>query len=400
MEISFSLRSLLWSAAVSVCFSSCQLPQQWVAQLPGIAQPTVKRALPSREGVELFRRAVELNVPQQASGLNDTARVLAGMEPSSGRGHDIRSSTQWQNHKAKMDELWKNFEWRHAQPIGNWAGSQINDLRSASAVFYPFSGPDVLFAHHFFPSAETLVLCGLEPCEPLPPLTGLSEGEIAQGLDGLATSLNTVMQFSFFITKDMRQDLVSTRFRGVLPVMLAFLSRTGHSVESVEQVRLSAEGVPVLAAGGNGVMIRARTGWGAPKRVFYFRQDLSDSGTSAGSPLLRFVSSMGQPPAFVKSASYLMHEGGFGNIRRYLQQSCSAIVQDPSGVPYRELLASGHDLRLYGNYQGTIDMFSEHQQPDLIQAYASGQHAAQPIGFGVGYVFNADRTCLMVARRR
>jgi len=74
-------------------------------------------------------------------------------------------------------------------------------------------------------------------------------------------------------------------------------------------------------------------------------------------------------------------------------------VQDPSGIPYRNLVGSGMDLRLYGNYQGTLEMFSEHQQTDLIQAYREGRHSARPIDFGVGYMFDPSRTCLMVARR-
>jgi hypothetical protein len=371
-------------------------------QLPNPQGSTVQRALPAEEGQELFRNAAELNIPQAAASLNDTARVLAGLPAAGlGGGHPIRQTAQWQQHQSQMNTLWDNFEWRHGQPISQWSSSQIGDLRNARSVFYPFSGPDVLFAQQFFPGADTLVLCGLEPCEPLPPMEGLSQEEIANGLNGLASSLNTVMQFSFFITKDMRNDFVSTRFRGVLPVMLTFLARSGHVVESVDLVKMGGDGSILLTSGSSasGVMIRASNGLGRTKRIFYFRQDLSDGATNAGSPLLRFVSSLGQPPAFLKSASYLLHEGGFSNIRNYLLSNCQAIVQDPSGIPYASLVKAGHDIRLYGNYQGTIDLFNEHQQPDLKAAFAEGRHQATPLTFGVGYVFDSSKTCLMVARR-
>jgi hypothetical protein len=94
-----------------------------------------------------------------------------------------------------------------------------------------------------------------------------------------------------------------------------------------------------------------------------------------------------------------MHEDSFSGIRDYLLTQCRAIVQDPSGVPYRSLVNPSLDLRLYGNYQGTIDIFSNANQPDLINAYSQGKHGAQPINFGVGYLYTPSNTCLMVARR-
>ena len=53
-------------------------------------------------------------------------------------------------------------------------------------------------------------------------------------------------------------------------------------------------------------------------------------------------------------------------------------------------------MDLYGNYRGTLDMFGTHQQPDLISAYQQGQ--GQALDFGIGYMFQPERTCLMVAR--
>lgn len=409
MSLSCALLPRVITAGLALAlFPSCQLPkqaQQWVTKVTAAVRspaPEVRRAMSVDQG-DIFRAPREFNVPSGNTTITDTARLLAGL-PAAGRDSfaRLRASDQWQAHQRKMTELWSNFAWRHQTPIQNWAATETSDLQGAGGLFYPFSGPDFLFAHTFFPHADTIVLCGLEPCEPLPPLAQLSGPEIASGLDGIVTSVSTAMQFSFFITKDMRRDLVSTRFRGVLPLILAFMAGTGHSIESVDLVRLDGNGTPVLAQASNqapGVMIRAISPSGQLRRVFYFRQDLSDESLNPGSPLLRFASSLGSPPAFVKSASYLMHESGFSNIRNYLTTNCRAIVQDPSGVPYRNLLGAGLDIRLYGNYQGTLEMFAEHNQPDLIQAYSEGRHGARPISFGVGYMFDPSRTSLMVARR-
>lgn len=368
---------------------------------------TVMRAQPP-DGNEAFSTAYALNAPQRAATLNDTARMLAGLPTPNGRDSfaDVRGSSGWRSHQQQMNGLWADYLGRHELPIRQWAAREIGDLQNAGALFYPFSGPDFLFANAFFPRAETVVLCGLESAEPLPQLSSLSGADIEAGLDGLREALNNVMQFSFFITKDMRTDLQSTRFRGVLPVLLVFLARSGHSVESVDSIRLDASGHPVLmnggggAANGAGLLIRARTPQGASRRVFYFRQDLSNDSVRPGVPLLNFVSQLGQPPAFTKSASYLMHEDSFSGIRDFLMQGCRALVQDPSGVPYQHLVRSGKEIRLYGSYQGTLDIFREHGQPDLVEAYRQGRHPVQPLEFGVGYLYSPASTSLMVARSR
>lgn len=383
----FTPRTLLLSFCVALLLSSCRLPEEGV---------TVRRAQPAGQ-TSLYTGAAALNVPLRASAINDVARMLAGLDSSGPR------SSAWPYHQQQMDAMWRRHELGRGQRVRTWAAQEIGDLQRYRALFYPFSGPDYLFAQELFPSAETYILCGLEPAEPLPDLRTLTEGEIAIGLNGLRQSLASILGAGYFITKDMRSDLQSTRFRGTLPVLLAFLARTGASVESVDIVRLDGTGTPVLAAvsGGTapGLMIRFRTGTGGMKRLFYFRQDLSNGSTKPGGPFLTFVAKQGTPPALVKSASYLMHDSGFSNIRSYLLHSTPGIVQDPSGVPYRDLIQAGLSVDLYGNYQGTLGIFGQ-QQPDLMAAYRSGQHRVQPVDFGFGYLYNRATTSILVARRR
>lgn len=391
------------ASALPLLLVGCQHPNEQTDSLATDVPPEVRRAMSPEDGVTLFEAPTEFNVPSGNVSINDTARLFAGL-PAAGSDvfSSLRSSATWAEHQRKMDAMWATFEARHAGPIRAWAQTEIPDLQRAAGLFYPFSGPDFLFAHTFFPKVDTIILCGLEPCEPLPPLHQLTPDELANGLDGLITSVSSAMQFSFFITKDMRRDLVSTRFRGVLPLILSFMARTGHQIESIDLVQLDAAGNPIILRGTQspGLMIRAYGPAGNMRRVFYFRQDLADQSLKPGHPLLQFASSMGNPPAFVKSASYLMHESYFSTIRNYLTTQCRGVVQDPSGIPYANLLSAGLDLRLYGNYSGTLDIFSNRQQPDLIQAYREGRHNAQPLSFGIGYMYSPERTSLMVARRR
>lgn len=383
--------SLLSALSATLLLTQCSTP-------PG---PTEVRRAEAVDGTELFPAPVELNVPKSNIALNDAARFLAGMPPLGGQDafRDLRASPQWQSHATRMNGLWHDFTIRHGQPVSNWASAEMGDLRRANAVFYPFSGPDFLFAHLFYPHAETYLLCGLEPCDPLPDWGWLTPDDIASGCDGLYNSLDNILQFSYFITKEMKSDLQSTRFRGVLPVFLVFLARTGHVVESIDAVRLDGNGNPEVISKSNGTppgLLIRYSGVGGSKRIFYFSQDLGDGACKPGGPFLRFASSLGKPAALAKSASYLMHEPYFSHVRNHVLTHCRGIVQDPSGIPYRSFAERGWNVRLYGNYQRTLDIFQKYEQPDLSSAYQTG--GGEPIGFGIGYLTNPATTSLMLAR--
>lgn len=366
-------------ASVGLLLTSCQSPQK--------AEPLKG----SSEGAQA------LNVPARASDINEVARLLAGMQVSSG------TQSAWPYHQRQMDMLWRRYSQGRGQKVRGWANQEIPDLQRYPALFYPFSGPDLIYAYDMFPNTQTYILCGLEPAEPLPDIRSLSEGEVAIGLNGLRTALDSIVNAGYFVTKDMRNDLQTTRLRGTLPILLAFLARKEARIESVDVVQLDASGTPVLAAVSSGaapgLLIRFRSASGQKKQLYYFRQDLSNSGTKLGGPLLTFVANQGTPPALVKSASYLMHQSSFSNIRTYLTNSTPGIVQDPSGVPYQDLVKAGLKIDLYGNYQNTLNIFSQ-QQPDLRAAYRSGQHPVKSMDFGFGYLFNRSTTSIIVARRK
>lgn len=368
---------------------------------------TVRRAEAVEDGRQLFTDQQSWNLPGANVSLNDAARMLAGMAPArvSDGFADVRRTEAWRRHQREMDKLWADYEGRHEGPIRQWAAQEMPDLARAQTLFYPFSGPDFLFAQAFFPRAETMVMCGLEPAEGLPMMNQLSPAEVSAGLGTLRTAISSVIQFSFFITKDMRNDLQASRFKGVLPVLLVFMARSGHAVESVDAIRISGDGSPVItpveAGSAPGLMIRCRSPLGGLVRVFYVRQNLADDSLKSGGPFLAFVRQVAPGVAFTKSASYLMHESYFSTIRNHLLNERSGLVQDPSGVPYRNFDQSVWDLRLYGGYRRTLDLFGEGaQQPDLAQAYAEGRHGARPLPFGIGYLYHPNATCLMVARRR
>jgi len=331
----------------------------------------------------------------EGSGLDDVARYLAGLPGPRGSAlTPFRERPEWAAHTRNLSALWRRFDTLRRWPIQSWGSREMGGMRSAGTLFYPFSGPDFLFADTFFPSARNYVLCGLESADPLPPLGGLSDEQRAAGLASLNTALTSSLSFSFFITKDMKADLQRSEFKGVLPVMLVFLARGGHAIHSVEAVSLDPGGqVAARGAGTPGFRIR----FGQGRTLYYFATDLSNGGFHDQSRFARFVRSLGPCVAFTKSASYLMHEDYFSNIRSFVLGWCSAVLQDDSGIPYRSFTPDRWDVRLYGRYSGVLGIFDKYYQPDLAEADARG---GDPLGFGIGYKHNEGQSVMILARKR
>ncbi|HQZ26554.1 MAG: hypothetical protein KA250_14605 [Verrucomicrobiales bacterium] len=327
--------------------------------------------------------------------LDDTARYLAGLP--GGARNDLavsRTSPEWKSHQSRMDALWSTHAGRRSH-IRSFRG-QLGGLGSPGVLFYPFGGPDYLHASALFPGASNYVLVGLEGVDTMPELASLSASDLNRSLGGVANALRTVTGASYFITTEMRADLQSSPLRGTLPLLLAEIARDGKTVQSVSAVGLDAGGNLTSRAAG-----AACPGWhirAGGKNIFYFKKDLSNGGLG-DRRLLNFVSSKGNPVTFVKSASYLMHQGSFSTVRDYIVNSSRGLVQDPSGVPYRNLQTAGWNLKLYGNYQGAGAPFTSYGQPDLAAAYANGTHPVRPMNFGMGYLLDPKSTSLIVGHR-
>ncbi|MEM0897645.1 MAG: hypothetical protein AAGJ79_12260, partial [Verrucomicrobiota bacterium] len=344
----------------------------------------VRRAVPVDEG-----RAYAITTP------NEQARFLAGQSGRASSYAALRSTAYWRNHAYQMDIRWKRASGRLGS-IRSWQRGALAGVPAAgNTVFYPFGGPDFLYAHSFFPNARTYLLCGLEPVGSVPNLNAMSDGELNFALQGLQTSIASSLDYSYFITKDMRVDLSRTKLRGVLPVLLVYLARTGHTIHAVEAVGMTSSGeIAASSKGGDGIRIRCSTSFGTSRTVCYFRTDLSNSG---GDRFHRLMAAHRPGVTFIKSASYLLHSGGFSKTRAAIERYSEAIVQDPSGIPYKYLIDGEWNIRLHGNYEGTLDMFRRYYQADLHGAYQ--RSGGTRLGFGVGYRFDPSVSSLLVARK-
>jgi hypothetical protein len=159
-------------------------------------------------GVLAFSTSLFISGAQaQSADANDTARLLAGMQPSAPSPFlALTKDLAWQRHSDRLNAIFAQVEKRQLARIRTW--SRMKLTAPSPVLFYMFSGPDFLYASAFFPNASTYVMSGLEPTGPIPNLKKLSRESLAHGLRNIEESLNSILTYSFFQTIDMRRTLV------------------------------------------------------------------------------------------------------------------------------------------------------------------------------------------------
>jgi hypothetical protein len=245
---------------------------------------------------------------------------------------------------------------------------------------------------------------------PIPDVQSFSSGALSQVLSNLRKSLNAVLEFSFFKTKDMKNDLSGTQLRGTLPVIYVFLSRAGSKLESAELVTLDDDGhvvaaetpaAPAAASADapkknliHGAKITFTVGGGSPQTVYYFSSDLSNDGIKKHKGFVSFCNSLGQGVGFAKAASYLMHEDYFSTVRDFLLSNCTAVVEDDSGIPVKYFAQDRWVVRYFGHYAGPIEIFKKNYQPAITAAMKSSPGA---LPFSFGYRWHSRESSIIVA---
>ena len=114
----------------------------------------------------------------------------------------------WTAHAAEFDRAWTQLEQRQLVKIRAWAPAFLGGAdQDNGTLFYMFSGPDFLYANAFFPNANTYILCGTEPIGPVPNIQSIPPEVLPGALANLRKSLDSLLNWSFFITKNMKLDL-------------------------------------------------------------------------------------------------------------------------------------------------------------------------------------------------
>ena len=336
---------------------------------------------------------------------DDTAHFLAGLPPAADSPlAALAADARWQRHARYFDAIFEREDATTLSRVRAFAQEHLADKHDT--MLYMFSGPDFLYATSFFPNASTYVLAGLEPVGDVPQLTALKRPFLEYTLQNIESSIGTLMNYSFFITHNMKTQLSAGPVYGTLPILYVFLARTGKTVHDVTFVDLDGDGNIQTwnETGGKrgssaapGVRIIFSAGNGPWQTLYYFSTNLSNKGVRA-SPFLKFCGQLGTGDSFIKSASYLLHGGDFSEVRNFLLEHSAALLQDDTGVPVILFKPEQWQLQPFGTYTSPIGMFRGNYQSKLRGLYQSGKPI--PINFGVGYKFKVNQSNLLLAVRK
>jgi hypothetical protein len=328
---------------------------------------------------------------------DDTARFLAGMQPSANSPlTPLTKDPGWQRHAKFFDSAFGQLEQRQLSKIRTWADANLAAPRPT--MFYMFSGPDFLYADAFYSKATTYVLSALEPVGSVPDLTRLPRGGIGAALYHVEHSMGSILSFSFFITKMMKADLRAGQLNGTLPILYVFLARSGKTIRDVAPIALDDRGAAYFGnenPGPNatrGVRIIFAGPDGTERTLYYFSTDLSNSGVRS-SGFLKFCATLAPGNSLIKSASYLLHSGNFTTVRDFLLANSVTMIQDDSGIPLAYYNPKKWRLFPFGRYAGPIGEFPGRYQ----EQYAELFRRAQPMDFGIGYRWRSHESNLLLA---
>jgi hypothetical protein len=335
--------------------------------------------------------------------LDQLANYIAGID-TTGTFSNGAFMKSYKNFCSKFENRWNTYQKERIEPLTQFAKQQLDSVLPASkTVFYPFSGPDILYPMLFFPNKDRYVLVGLEPVGSLP---DFREDSVVMYYDQLYNSLNAILKFSFFRTESMQEDLHNEDLDGTIHVLLLFLKRMNHKIVAIQRFGIDSAGQkmlstiqsPPLDAPVQGLKIDFIGANNQLQTLEYVSANIADYSLNAKKGLKNYLNAIEHPITYLKGASYLLHKPTFKGMRELILNKSDAVVEDDSGVPVKYFMNDDWSLRLYGSYSKPISMFAKHYQSDLDSLYKT--RGAMNLKFGLGYNYKDKNSNFLVARRK
>ena len=328
--------------------------------------------------------------------INQATRFYAGISKD-GINMPQKDAEAWGKYSKEISRL-LDISKKTTKMVDSLANADFSDFRNKiDLVFYPFSGADFPYPITIFPNADTYILCGLEKTGS--PFSSEIKTNYAH-YESYRKALVSFMRLSYFITKDMKNDLDNEEIDGVCPVIAMLMATLGYDIISIENKAIDENGKLIPGEGKGNVMQYKffKRGSKHEQTLYYVSADVEDKRVNPNVNKFFEVSLQGHTVAtYLKAASYLMHQHNFSKIRGYVVDNSQYIVQDDSGVPYKHL-TDKFDLTFYGVYKRPLQVFTEACiQPDLDQAYKDNADKVRPLPFHIGYNNPSNWQC---ARRK
>jgi hypothetical protein len=356
-------------------------------------------------GAQEVRRALPVTTEARP---NEVARFLAGVPlPDDAELAALQRTPAYAEHVRALAKLTQHYDRNYFSKMRTWSAAELAPrLNMSLPVYYFFGGPDAVSAMALFPEAPVYILGGLESVGSVPAPQTLTPEAVTEGLANLRQSVNVILSYGHFITKDMKAELDRSAFRGVLPLLYTFVVLTGGEVVRSETIGIKRDGTLIVTGGGArgvlpGVKVTFRRTPGAPEQAIYYVQAnvADDALKGQGGAVLAWAGGFGQGNVYLKAASYLMHESYFSRIRAFLLGKAAAVLQDDSGIPYRYFQDGLWRVWLFGRYTGTLDIFKQYHQADMADVFARPGTAVE-LPFGTGYKWKVGESNLLLAIRQ
>jgi hypothetical protein len=334
----------------------------------------------------------------------DTALFLAGLPGrANGPFHAAEQTPAWRKYSDEFSKTWEHAQTEQFQAVDAFQHRELATLNTNSSfIFYPFSGPDILYAYHFFPNAKTYVLAGLERVGSMRNPEDYTK-DIDKQMNNWSQALASIFNRSFFVTREMDSQFHGRVANGLLPMLLLLMARSGDVIDSVRYGHLDDNGTWVPEDDNPdvrhmGAEIRFhKSNENAPRLLYYFSTRL-DFAFGENPAFERFLLNQGKPDTLIKSASFLLHWKMCAAIREYILKNSSLILEDDTGVPYAYLQNAVWKVSLFGEYSKPDRPFRKEYQKDLAKAFDQRSNV-RPLGFSIGYGSGRRPSSLILAVR-
>ena len=172
---------------------------------------------------------------------DETSKFLVGMPTKI--FSEKQKSPKYSVHKNLMESGFKNFTKPTVKKISAWISDKksIQDT-SSHCLFYPFSGPDFLYADAFFPNKEKYILFGLEKIGKLPDLKIFPDSLLYGYLENLRLAMQYINKNGYFVTRQMNDFFSDQNLDGVVHLLFCYLTETSHTISKTRNIVLDFDG--------------------------------------------------------------------------------------------------------------------------------------------------------------
>ncbi len=344
---------------------------------------------------------------------NDLSRFLAGMPVSADSSFfPLTSGRSYKTHVKRMHRFWEVVKNETVNKMIPWQKKNISVKNRISPVFYPLSGADFINPYILFPHSELYIMAALEEPGVIPEFIGMKRGRINNGLLSVQRAVYLYGKNNYFQTKIMIRELKRYTIKGTTPLILIFMARLGLKPVNVESIyidndgqikRLKREEVKNKKQGRIiGSMIQFTDQQNRSlKTLYYFQVKLEKNTIDPETPPGKFFSTLENINTIIKAGCYIFHLKQFKDVENYIISRSKIIIQDDSGIPYRDFDSKIWNLKHFGVYipKYPISDTRVYRQKDLVSIYRKVKNPL-PFNFGYGSLLGKNKSNLLLAEKK